>query len=666
MRRDWSALVAATAASLAAPIAGPGTAVAQSDDPDQPYVVAVEGPAVLADLTAELAADNVTVTNTLEGAIAGLAVTTDETTAASLEELDGVIAVEPDAHLELFDTQHGAPWNLDRIDQRNLPLDSTYTTTTTGAGVTAYVIDSGIRTSHVEFGGRANRGWSFDGSSGDCVGHGTHVAATIGGATWGVAKAVTIVPVKVAACSLTLPISVFLDAANWVIADHPAGAPAVANLSLGSSASAIVDDAVSRMVADGITVAVAAGNAAQPTCAVSPARVAAAITVVASTASDGSAGFNNHGSCNDLFAPGVDVTSASHLSDTGSSVSSGTSMAAPHVAGAAALILQQFPSATPADVWATISAAATRGVLNECCGDPDVLLNVSPAASQPPPLPPGPPLPVGDGPGAVSAFRGQIHAFGRGQDDALWVRQAIGGDWSGWAYLGGILTSAPAGASRAPGQVDVFARGIDNALWGRTFDGGSWGAWTGLGGILTSAPTVVSRAPGTLDVFVAGVDRALWHRHFDGSQWGGWASLGGILVGAPSAASAAPGSLAVFARGQDDALWARTFDGVDWSEWFTLGGILTTAPGAASRSHGTYDVFVRGNDNAVWQRTRDSGGQWGGWTTLGGLITSPPAAVSADPGAVTVFARGIDDALWVSNDGGGGVRWWSSLGGVLR
>ena len=306
-----------------------------------------------------------------------------------------------------------------------------------------------------------------------------------------------------------------------MLADHPTGAPAVANLSFGSSASAIVDDAVSRMIADGITVAVAAGNEAQPTCAVSPARVAAAITVVASTASDGAAGFNNHGACNDLFAPGVDITSASHVSDTGSFVSTGTSMAAPHVAGAAALILQQFPSATPADVWATISAGATRGVLTECCGDPDVLLNVGPGApQQPPPQPPGPPLPVGDGPGAVSAFSGQMHTFGRGQDDALWVRHAAGGDWTGWAHLGGVLTSAPAAASRAPGQVDVFARGLDNALWGRTFDGASWGPWTGLGGILSSAPAVVSRAPGTLDVFVAGIDRALWHRHFDGNQLG--------------------------------------------------------------------------------------------------------------------------------------------------
>ena len=113
-------------------------------------------------------------------------------------------------------------------------------------------------------------------------------------------------------------------------------------------------------------------------------------------------------------------------------------------------------------------------------------------------------------------------------------------------------------------------------------------------------------------------------------------------------------------------MWARVFDGVSSNDWVGLGGILSTAPGAASRSPGTYDVFARGNDNAVWRRTRDNGGHWSDWNSLGGLITSPPAAVSADPGAVTVVARGIDDALWVSNDGGGGVRWWSSLGGVLR
>ena len=202
--------------------------------------------------------------------------------------------------------------------------------------------------------------------------------------------------------------------------------------------------------------------------------------------------------------------------------------------------------------------------------------------------------------------------------------------------------------------------------WGRTFDGGSWGAWTGLGGILTSAPAVVSRAPGTLDVFVAGVDRALWHRHFDGSQLG--------RMGLPRRHPRRSSRCRV--GGTGDLGGVRS-----WAGRRTVGSNIRRSelervvharrhPHHGTRSRqsqpGTYDVFVRGNDNAVWQRTRDSGGQWGGWTTLGGLITSPPAAVSADPGAVTVFARGIDDALWVSNDGGGGVRWWSSLGGVLR
>jgi subtilisin family serine protease len=662
------ALLAVAAGTMAAT---PSVAIAQADEekPVEQYVVAVEGPAALGEVRAELVADGAMVTNTITGAIPGLSVTMDEATARSLEVRDGVVAVEPDAEIQLFDTQHGAPWNLDRLDQRNLPLDSTYTPPTTGVGVTAYVIDSGVRSSHAEFGGRASRGWSWDGGvPSDCIGHGTHIAATLGGATWGVAKGVTIVPVKVSGCSTSTVISVFLEAANWVVADHPSGAPAVVNLSLGTSASAIVDAAVASMVADGITVVVAAGNDAQPTCSFSPARAPAAITVAASTVIDGTAAFTNHGSCNDLFAPGVDIRSASHLSDIGSLVATGTSMAAPHVAGAAALILQSHPSASPSAVWAMMSAAATRGLLAECCGDPDVLLNVGQGVAPlpPPTSAPGPPLPVGDGPGAVSTVRGEVHAFARGQDDALYVRHMSVGGWSEWAGLGGVVTSAPGAATRTPGQLDVFARGQDGALWGRTSDGASWGPWVGLGGILIGAPAVVSRSPGTLDVFVAGVDRALYHRHFDGSSWGGWNNLGGILVAPPAVASAAPGVLDVFVRGQDDALWVRSFDGAAWGGWAGLGGILTTGPGATSGSQGTYDVFARGQDNALWRRSRDGGGLWDTWTTLGGAITSPPAAVSADTGSVTVFARGVDDAMWVNHDGGGGARSWSSLGGVLR
>jgi subtilisin family serine protease len=351
------------------------------------YVVQVENGAALTELVDELSADGVSITNTWKGALVGFSASLDASTAQRLREHEGVVTVEHDERIQLSGVQSGAPWNLDRIDQRRRPLDTKYSYRYTGQGVSVYVIDSGIRPTHVDFGGRANRGayWDFGDGRGmlDCNGHGTHVAGTVGGAKWGVAKAVTIVPVKVFPCSGTTTTSIIVDAANWVIGDHQAGRPAVVNMSLGGSPSTILDDAVNRMIQDGITVVVAAGNEADPACWYSPARVPAAITVAASTSDDDDADFSNYGPCNDLFAPGVSIRSASHLSDTGSVVKDGTSMASPHVAGAAALILQRSPSATPAQVWSAIDAGATRGVLSECCDDPDKLLHITPAVTAP-------------------------------------------------------------------------------------------------------------------------------------------------------------------------------------------------------------------------------------------------------------------------------------------
>jgi subtilisin family serine protease len=345
------------------------------------YIVAVEDSAALQDVRTDLAAEGVPVTNTWDGALTGLTATLDDAARETIEARDDVVAVEPDRLIKLTGTQGGAPWNLDRLDQRGLPLDSTYTYIEDGSGVTAYVIDSGINSTHQEFadaGGRVKYGayWDFGDGWGitDCIGHGTHVAGTVGGTTWGVAKLVDIVPVKVFPCSGSTQMSIVVEAMNWVINDHGAGTPAVLNLSLGGSASTVVDDAVSRLVADGITVVAAAGNDGANTCSYSPARVPAAITVAASGQYDDPAWFSNYGRCNDIFAPGVEITSASYASDTGTEVMDGTSMAAPHVTGVAALILQRNPSATPAQVWQTISAEATRGAISECCGDPDVLL----------------------------------------------------------------------------------------------------------------------------------------------------------------------------------------------------------------------------------------------------------------------------------------------------
>jgi subtilisin family serine protease len=625
------------------------------------YIVTVEDSADLGDVKSDLVAEGAAITNTWDGAVSGLTAKLDDAAVSALEQRPDVIAVEPDHLLHASGTQTGAPWNLDRIDQRTLPLNGTYSVAETGRGVTAYVIDSGIRPTHTEFVGRVARGayWDFGDGTGinDCNGHGTHVAGTVGGTTWGVAKEVTIVPVKVLQCTGSTTASILIEGINWVIADHQSGAPAVVNMSIGGRPSAAVDDAVNQLIADGITVVVAAGNDSAQTCSNSPARVPSAITVAASDQNDNEASFTNHGSCNDIFAPGVGIQSASYQSDVGSLILSGTSMAAPHVTGAAALVLQRAPSATPAQVWQAISDDASRGVLSVCCGDPNALLHVGPPA---PSVPPSPPV-AGDGPSAASARPGQLDVFIRGFDDAVWTRHFDGTTWSGWTSLGGIVTTVPSVVSPGPGRLYLFARGADHALWTRSFDGVSWSGWSSLGGILSTGAVAASRAQGTVDVFVGGGDGAVWYKSLGATGWGGWGTLGGFITATPAAASAGPGTVGLFVRGGDNALWFQTFDGSAWSGWGTLGGVLTSAPGAASRSTGSYEVFVRGNDLALWTRSLSSG-----WSTLGGLLTSPAAAASAVPGTMDVFARGGDNALWAEHDGGGGFTGWYTLGGGLR
>ncbi len=351
------------------------------------FVVDVRDPQVLADVIAHVERHGVAVTNSWNGAVAGFTASLDARTARRLRACDGVLSVEREGVIKLSGTQRGAPWNLDRIDQRSRRLNSVYSYRNTGRGVTAYVLDTGIRRTHADFRGRIGRGAYFDFGDGtgitDCNGHGTHVAGTVGGKRWGVAKSVTIVPVKAFNCAGASSDPIVIGGINWVIQDHPFGRPAVANMSFGGRASASVDRAVQKLIQDGVTVVVSAGNEAAPSCLQSPARVAAAITVAASTRTDDDAVFSNFGRCNDLFAPGVQIRSASYRSNTGSTVMSGTSMSAPHVTGAAALVLQRRPSATPAQVWAAIDADTTRGAISECCGDPDKLLYVNPPAARP-------------------------------------------------------------------------------------------------------------------------------------------------------------------------------------------------------------------------------------------------------------------------------------------
>ncbi len=300
--------------------------------------------------------------------------------------------VEEDGVVSIDATQSPATWGIDRIDQRDLPLSNSYTYNTTASNVKAYIIDTGIRTTHTEFGGRAINGYdAVDGSlpAADCNGHGTHVSGTVGGATYGVAKGVTLVAVRVLDCNGSGSTSGVVAGIDWVTGDHAAGAPAAANMSLGGGASTALDDAVRRSISDGVTYAIASGNSNTDACSSSPARVAEAITVNSSTSTDARSSFSNFGTCTDIFAPGSSITSAWYSSDTATNTISGTSMATPHVCGVAALYLAGNPSASPSTVWAAIRDSSTANkITNPGSGSPNRLLYSLLSAPPPPPPPP--------------------------------------------------------------------------------------------------------------------------------------------------------------------------------------------------------------------------------------------------------------------------------------
>jgi subtilisin family serine protease len=306
-------------------------------------------------------------------AVNGFSAEMTEEQALKLSDDPRVRLVEEDSIIEADATQNNAPWGLDRIGQRDLPLNGVYSYTATGAGVNVYIIDTGIRRTHTQFGGRASAAFDAVGdgqNTNDCNGHGTHVSGTVGGSTYGVAKGVRLFAVRVLNCSGSGTNSGVIAGVDWVTAHHVS--PAVANMSLGGGISDALDTAVRNSIASGVTYAVAAGNSNTNASNSSPARVAEAITVGSSTMTDARSSFSNFGSVVDIFAPGSSILSAWNTSDTATATLSGTSMATPHVAGVAARFLQNNPSASPATVRNEIVNQAT---LNRLSGIPSGTAN---------------------------------------------------------------------------------------------------------------------------------------------------------------------------------------------------------------------------------------------------------------------------------------------------
>ena len=291
---------------------------------------------------------------------------------SALQHNPNVEYIEQDQEMSAVATQSSATWGIDRIDQRNRPLSGTYTYNTTASGVYAYVIDTGIYTSHSQFGGRASNVYDALGGNGqDCHGHGTHVAGTIGSSTYGVAKSVRLRGVRVLNCSGSGSTSGIISAVDWVRANRTN--PAVANLSLGGGYSSSLNTAINNLANSGVFVAVAAGNESQNACNVSPASAASATTVAASTSSDARASYSNYGSCVDLYAPGSSIRST--WLNGGTNTISGTSMASPHVAGVGALYKATYGNASSSTIDSWIKTNSTANVITgNPSGTPNRLL----------------------------------------------------------------------------------------------------------------------------------------------------------------------------------------------------------------------------------------------------------------------------------------------------
>ena len=403
-------LVTAATAALFMSLPVANMARADQDESEGSYIVVMRS-------TGDLAGEEVAISRSggrteqrFSHAINALSVRVKHSDASRLRNDPNVLSVELDQPMYALDTQSPTPsWGLDRIDQTALPLNSTFTATAKGVGVDAYIVDTGIYATHSEFTGRLASGFTAiaDGNgTNDCNGHGTHVAGTTAGTTYGIAKAATLIPVRVLDCLGSGSTTGVIAGLDWIVANHVAGKAAVANMSLGGGASTALDTAVQNVINDGVVMAVAAGNSNANACNSSPSRAPNAITVgatgtyYAGETTDSRSGYSNYGTCLDIFAPGSNIVSSWMGSTTATNTISGTSMATPHVAGVAAVLFGRYPTSTPAQIAAMLRNSATPNVvLSAGTGSPNYLLYLDPLGgpivAPPPPTPVAPSAPTG-------------------------------------------------------------------------------------------------------------------------------------------------------------------------------------------------------------------------------------------------------------------------------
>ncbi|OLE23198.1 MAG: hypothetical protein AUG44_22745 [Actinobacteria bacterium 13_1_20CM_3_71_11] len=605
--------------------------------------------------------------NSYDKAVHGFVLNADQAAANRLAADPGVASVEQVRKFHVADTEANPPsWGLDRIDQPYWPLDGNYTFPTTASNVTAYIIDTGLEYAHQEFGGRAVPGFDVFASSGqDCNGHGTHVAGTVGGARAGVAKGVRLVSVRVLDCQGNADTAQVLQGLDFILTDPARPRPAVANMSIESSdVDPVLDAAVTNVVNAGVTVVAAAGNDNEPTCDHSPARAPAAITVGAVDRGDVRAGFSNFGTCTDLFAPGVGITSADFRNDAGFVVMSGTSMAAPHATGAAALLLAQQPSLTPAQVQQTLVSMTNKSKR---------ILDIN--GSNPPRTPP----PAGNWhtqspPDVGTTSRPTVVSNGPRED--MFVTSSApghpllhstrnGGDWSAWENLGGSTLGNPVAIAASGDRLDVFVTGADSAVWHTWQDSAGWHPWEFIGGRTKADLVVVSPEPGRIDLYAIGADTALWWRGFNGYGWSDWQSFGGRTQGHNFSATVDPanGGERVFVQGADGAVYHDYVDQEFFYPFQGIGGQVRSDVTAITTSDGKIDVFAPGADTTVWHR-RWNGTVWLPWEPLGGAtIGGGFDAVGWDAGLVDLFVVGTDDRVWTRHWNGSTWSPWTQLNG---